>query len=234
MASERETAQRERAESRETRRNQPEESSGNGASADEQPFDGLKQAAKVAAASVALGAVAAAARALAERRSSSDGDGADQDAELGSDQEDEVEPEQMADAEPEREPDPEPEPGPREEATREEPEERLRPEPPARRPPSPRREPVSGATAEEARSVADAAQEQLQLLVGKEPETISALERNDDGWLVTLEVLEVSRIPESTDVLASYEVDLDEDRNLRRYARVRRYHRSQSDQDGRA
>jgi hypothetical protein len=43
---------------------------------------------------------------------------------------------------------------------------------------------------------------------------------------VTLEVVEVSRIPESTDVLASYQMELDDDRNLRRYDRVRRYHRS--------
>jgi len=49
-----------------------------------------------------------------------------------------------------------------------------------------------------------------------------------DGWLVTLEVVEVSRIPESTDVLASYEVDLDDSCGIRRYARVGRYTRSQA------
>jgi hypothetical protein len=39
----------------------------------------------------------------------------------------------------------------------------------------------------------------------------------------------VARIPESTDVLASYEMELDGDGNLRRYGRVRRYRRSQAD-----
>ena len=64
------------------------------------------------------------------------------------------------------------------------------------------------------------------------PTPVSSLERTDDGWLATVEVVEVSRVPESTDVLASYEIDLDDDRNLRRYARVRRYHRSQADREG--
>ena len=76
------------------------------------------------------------------------------------------------------------------------------------------------------------AREQLGSLLGKEPEAVSALESTGEGWLVTLEVVEVNRIPESTDVLASYEIELDDDLNLRRYARVRRYSRSQADQGG--
>ena len=90
-------------------------------------------------------------------------------------------------------------------------------------------EPAPGASPEEAREVVGKAREQLGALLGKEPEAVSALESTGDGWLVTLEVVEVTRIPESTDVLASYEVELDDDLNLRRYARVRRYYRSQSD-----
>jgi flagellar biosynthesis/type III secretory pathway M-ring protein FliF/YscJ len=240
MASKRETAQQGRAEARERRRNEPDESSDNGdAASDEQHLDGIKQAAKVAAASVALGAVAAAARALAERRQTADDEDDEQEAEPNeSGDTDEAEPEPTDEAEPEptdeaeSEPEQQDEAPQQEEAPRQEREEHPGPEPPPRPPPEPRHEPVAGASPDEARSVADAAQEQLELLVGKQPETVSALERTDDGWLVTLEVLEVSRIPESTDVLASYEVELDDDRNLRRYARVRRYHRSQADQDG--
>jgi hypothetical protein len=70
------------------------------------------------------------------------------------------------------------------------------------------------------------ARDQLEALLERSVESVSSLERTNDGWLVTLEVVEVSRIPESTDVLASYQMELDEDRNLRRYARVRRYHRT--------
>jgi hypothetical protein len=41
-------------------------------------------------------------------------------------------------------------------------------------------------------------------------------------------VVELNRIPETTDVMASYEMELDDDRNLRRYQQVRRYNRSQA------
>jgi hypothetical protein len=44
-----------------------------------------------------------------------------------------------------------------------------------------------------------------------------------------LEVVEVARVPESTDVLASYELELDDDNGLRSLARVRRYYRAQAD-----
>ena len=72
------------------------------------------------------------------------------------------------------------------------------------------------------------AREQLQTLLGKEAETVSALQRMRDGWLITFEVVELARVPESTDVLASYEVELDESCGLRRYERLRRYTRSQA------
>ena len=104
------------------------------------------------------------------------------------------------------------EPVEREEA--EEPEEERRP---------------SGARPGEARRVVETAREQLAALLGKEADSVSGLDRSGDGWIVTLEVVEVSRIPSSTDVLASYEVELDGDRNLVRYARRRRYYRSQAD-----
>jgi hypothetical protein len=91
---------------------------------------------------------------------------------------------------------------------------------------------LPGTSPEEAGDVVRHARRQLSALLGKEPEAVSALENTGDGWLVTLEVVDVSRIPESTDVLASYEIELDEDLKLRRYARVRRYNRSQADQGG--
>jgi hypothetical protein len=50
---------------------------------------------------------------------------------------------------------------------------------------------------------------------------------------VTLEVVELRRIPESTDVLASYEVELDGDGNFLSFERGGRYSRSQAGGDGR-
>ena len=59
-------------------------------------------------------------------------------------------------------------------------------------------------------------------------ETVSSLERTHDGWVAQLEVVELTRVPESTDVLATYELELDGDLKLRRYQQVRRYTRSQA------
>ena len=74
-----------------------------------------------------------------------------------------------------------------------------------------------------------AAREHLQQLLGKEADSVTGLEPADDGWVVTLEVVEVSRIPASTDVLATYEVVLDDDGRLVRYRRGGRYYRSQAE-----
>jgi len=73
-----------------------------------------------------------------------------------------------------------------------------------------------------------AAREQLRQLSGTEAETVSSFAHTRDGWRVTLEVVEVRRIPETTDVLASYAVELDDDGNLVAYERVRRYQRSEA------
>ena len=61
---------------------------------------------------------------------------------------------------------------------------------------------------------------------------MSGLERRDDGWHVSLELVELARTPSSTDVLASYDVVLDSDGDLLEYARTRRYYRSRADAEG--
>ncbi len=80
-----------------------------------------------------------------------------------------------------------------------------------------------------ARAVAELAKRELSELMGKEPESVSSLERDDDGWRVTLEFLELERIPNTSDVMASYEATIDGDGELVEYRRVRRYTRSQAD-----
>ena len=226
---ERDAAQRKRAEARERRRKQSSEerndqtAAADGDSTEEEPLAAVKQAAKVAAAGAAVGAAAAAARALSKHDEREDEQERDEaPAEEGKAPLDEEEREQ------------EPEPRQQPEAEVQEQEES---------PPEPREawgrstdgrqsrdDRAPGASPNEARDVVRQAREQLANLLGREPEAVSAMERTHNGWLVTVEVVEVSRIPESTDVLASYEIELDEDRNLRRYARVRRYYRSQADQ----
>jgi hypothetical protein len=60
-------------------------------------------------------------------------------------------------------------------------------------------------------------------LTGKEPEGVIGLERGEEGWKVQVEVLELRRIPNTTDVLAVYEVSVDQDGELEGYTRLRRY-----------
>ena len=71
------------------------------------------------------------------------------------------------------------------------------------------------------------AKEQLTELTHMKPDTVSAFHKEEDGWHVILEMLEMKRIPESTDMLASYNTLLDEEGNLVKYHRVRRYLRAQ-------
>jgi hypothetical protein len=72
----------------------------------------------------------------------------------------------------------------------------------------------------------------LPQLLGRPIEAVLGLERDEDrGWKVTVQVVELSRIPNSTDVLGSYAVTLDKEGELVGYRRNRRYHRNQADED---
>src|SRR3954470_2775620 len=80
------------------------------------------------------------------------------------------------------------------------------------------------------------ARRQLAELTGRQPEAVLGVGRNgngDDGWKVTMEMLEMRRVPNSTDLLGCYEVTLDGDGDLLEYRRTRRYARGQAD-DGEA
>ena len=70
-------------------------------------------------------------------------------------------------------------------------------------------------------------------LHGTDAESVSSVARTRNGWTVGLEVVEVRRIPDSTDILATYEVELDGDGNVARFERTRRYHRAEADRGGR-
>jgi hypothetical protein len=73
------------------------------------------------------------------------------------------------------------------------------------------------------------AQRQLAEITGLEAESVTSLERADDGtWVVTVDLLELTRVPETDDVLGSYEARLDGSGELLGYRRVRRYARSQA------
>ena len=72
---------------------------------------------------------------------------------------------------------------------------------------------------------------ELGALTGKDVEGVAGLEKTDDGWTVRVEVVELRRIPDTTDVLALYEVQADTHGSLEGYQRVRRYVRGVPDND---
>ncbi|WP_040790007.1 gas vesicle protein GvpO [Nocardia paucivorans] len=84
-----------------------------------------------------------------------------------------------------------------------------------------------------AREAAAAAIEHLVELTSKTVEGVTSVEPTEDGRLVEIEVLEDRRIPSSSDMLALYEVEIDDDGDLLAYRRTRRYPRGSTDIGGR-
>jgi hypothetical protein len=76
--------------------------------------------------------------------------------------------------------------------------------------------------------LAQTARSHLAALTGRAPESVLALRKDDDGWKVTVELVELSRVPSSTDLLGCYVVTLDDDGELVGYERTRRYQRGQA------
>ncbi len=81
--------------------------------------------------------------------------------------------------------------------------------------------------------LARSARSQLAELTGRSPESVLGLHKDDDGWKVMVEVVELSRVPTSTDLLGCYLATLDDDGELIGYERVRRYQRGQAGGDER-
>jgi hypothetical protein len=75
------------------------------------------------------------------------------------------------------------------------------------------------------------AAEHVLALTGRCPENVVSVARDEDGWQVGVEVLELRRIPETTDVLALYEVILDGNGDLVRCERGQRYHRGHVEEE---
>lgn len=68
-------------------------------------------------------------------------------------------------------------------------------------------------------------------LTGREAEAVVGLEKDDDGWKVLLETVELHRVPSTTDVLATFEVALDSDGDLRGCRRTSRYARGATQEE---
>jgi hypothetical protein len=88
-------------------------------------------------------------------------------------------------------------------------------EPRARRP----RRPLTAAAA------AQAGLRHIAQLTSRDPEAVTLVAPREHGWVVDVEVLEDHRIPSSSDILAIYEIEMDDEGDLLSYRRTRRYRR---------
>ncbi|CAK7279696.1 Gas vesicle protein [Streptomyces misionensis JCM 4497] len=73
------------------------------------------------------------------------------------------------------------------------------------------------------------ARAQLAELTGLVPESVSSFEQTEDGWSLEVEVLELSRVPDTMSLMGGYQVELDPQGQLTGYRRVRRYERGRAD-----
>jgi Gas vesicle synthesis protein GvpO len=202
--------------------------------------DTLKQVAATAVAGAVAAGIAGAAKALRERGGDDSDSSATRDAAPQNDprERDDDAPSDALEQDPgtgdddeadERDEESPGEPEPRAEGDAGgEPESRSEPEAePEQRDDEPTRSSVRGASDGDAKKIVDKARGELQELLGVEPEGVSGFERSNGQWTVMLEVVEVKRIPESTDVLSTYAVTFDDDHKLISVSQRRRYRRSQ-------
>lgn len=71
--------------------------------------------------------------------------------------------------------------------------------------------------------------EQFEVLTRLEPIGTTGLRREDDGWSVLVDVVELERVPVTTSVMATYRVDVDAAGQLCGFERLRRFVRGSVD-----
>jgi outer membrane biosynthesis protein TonB len=181
----------------------------------------LKRAITTAVAAAVVGGLAGAAKAFADRQGRSSKPEEPERPPEPSSQADEPD-----DEEPEEEPDEQQGDEPSAEHQAEEPDEQEQEQEQEEQQP----EPAAAPSGDVAKMVARA-RNHVEQVLGEEPEGVSGIERTNGNWCVNVEIVKLHRIPESTDVLASYAVVVDGDGDLVSLQETRRYRRSQAEDD---
>ena len=68
---------------------------------------------------------------------------------------------------------------------------------------------------------------QMTVITGLSPETVSEFDRAEQGWRLNIDMLEHRSIPRTQDLLASFEVELDDAGHVARWRRTGRFMRGQ-------
>ena len=79
--------------------------------------------------------------------------------------------------------------------------------------------------------IVEQAKQQVAELTGLKVEGASGFERNGEGWIVTVVALELTRTPNTMDVLGTYEVLIGDDGELQKFRRKGRSHRAAVEED---
>ena len=69
--------------------------------------------------------------------------------------------------------------------------------------------------------IMERAKKQVAAVTGLKPVAVAAAFKDAQGWHISVDMLEMSRIPDSTDVLGTYEVLVDEEGNMVQFERKR-------------
>lgn len=69
-------------------------------------------------------------------------------------------------------------------------------------------------------------------LIGRDLDGISAIRREEDNWIVVVNLVERHSVPDTQDIIGRYEVHLDADGEITGYHQLSRYRRSYTDYEG--
>jgi len=69
--------------------------------------------------------------------------------------------------------------------------------------------------------LAERAREQLAQVTGFKPVAIVGSYKDEEGWHISVDVLEMARLPESTDVIGTYVAVLDENGDMVKFDKKR-------------
>jgi len=83
-------------------------------------------------------------------------------------------------------------------------------------------------TVESAEDAVRCAKEYVKDVIGQECESIAGVEHEKDGWTVAAVVVELRRIPSTTDILGTYEIRVADNGDLLKCRRIERYNRNQA------